>query len=358
MSPISHHDAQHRVDQITAFRREMAELLNAKLIPFDAAHLQPVTNYHDNLLKTLAKVYDVDLSRQEKQLSLGMKIVSLLGALALGASVFFLFYQFWGRIPVLAQTAILVTAPCLGLIATACISSQEKSGYFAKLAGMVTFACFVLNLTMLGKIYSVTASPNAFLVWAIFALLVAYAIDARLLLTFGILGFSAFLSARMGTWGGGYWLYFGMRPENFFPAALVLGLVSLAGHRSYSGFSSTYRIFAMLLFFLPVLVLANYGSVSYLDFSRYTIQHGYQVCGFIGSALAIALGLRRSWPEVINCGTVFFTVFLYTKFYEWWWDIFPKYLFFLVIGLAAILMLLVLRRLRQTMTDPQKEAQA
>jgi uncharacterized membrane protein len=50
----------------------------------------------------------------------------------------------------------------------------------------------------------------------------------------------------------------------------------------------------------------------------------------------------------VNTGMTFFVIFLYTKFFDWWWEIMPKYLFFLVLGLTAILLLLVLRRLRAT----------
>jgi hypothetical protein len=39
-------------------------------------------------------------------------------------------------------------------------------------------------------------------------------------------------------------------------------------------------------------------------------------------------------------------VLLFTKFYDWWWEIMPKYLFFFVLGLTAVLFLFVLRRLR------------
>jgi len=42
-----------------------------------------------------------------------------------------------------------------------------------------------------------------------------------------------------------------------------------------------------------------------------------------------------------------FCIFLYTKFFDWWWEVMPKYLFFLVLGLCAVLILLVLRRLRR-----------
>jgi uncharacterized membrane protein len=95
-----------------------------------------------------------------------------------------------------------------------------------------------------------------------------------------------------------------------------------------------------------VLVLANWGQLSYLEIDRDKLQVTYQLLGFIGTAAAIWLGLRCSWPEVVNTGTILFTIFLYTKFFDWWWDSMPKYLFFMLLGLTAILLLLVLRRLR------------
>jgi hypothetical protein len=39
-----------------------------------------------------------------------MRVASFLGALALAASVFFLFYQFWGHFGEAAQVAILLGA--------------------------------------------------------------------------------------------------------------------------------------------------------------------------------------------------------------------------------------------------------
>ncbi len=52
----------------------------------------------------------------------------------------------------------------------------------------------------------------------------------------------------------------------------------------------------------------------------------------------------RLW---VNTGVVFFVIFLYTKFYDWWWDLLPKYLFFLILGLTAVLVLLMMKRLRR-----------
>ena len=57
---------------------------------------------------------------------------------------------------------------------------------------------------------------------------------------------------------------------------------------------------------------------------------------------------RRQWSDTVNTGITFFVIFLYTKFFDWWWESMPKWLFFFVLGLAAILILLVLKRLRRS----------
>jgi uncharacterized membrane protein len=212
---------------------------------------------------------------------------------------------------------------------------------------MVAFACFVLNISLLGQIFNITPSDKALIPWAAFALLLAYTCDLRLLLAAGILCIIAWISARTGTFSGMYWLHFGERPENFFPAAVIMFLVpQIIPHGRFTGFGPIYRVFALLTLFLPMLILANWGRISYFDFEEDAIEGFYQVMGFVLSAGAIWLGARRHWGEVVNTGSVFFVIFLYTKFFDWWWDVMPKYLFFLVLGLTAVLLLLIMRRLR------------
>jgi len=350
--------AQQRADQIAAFRSELAIVEEERVLTLSDSQRSALSGYHENLLAQLSADFDIDAGDRAKQLSLGMKIASFLGALGLAASVFFLFYQFWGQFTTRIQVMILVAAPLAGLAATMGISLREKTGYFTKLLGLVSLACFVLNLSMLGQIFNIAPSENAFLVWAVFAFLMAYAADARLLLAFGIISLAGFLSAKTGTWSGCYWIDFGERPENFFPAAILLFLAPLLPHHKFSGFAAIYRVFAMLLFFIPVLILSNWGAISYFTLSRETIEAGYQIAGFLLSAATIWVGIRNNWPEVVNTGNVFFTIFLYTKFYDWWWDWMPKYLFFLVIALTAILMLLIFKRLRKAVIRTAPEVPA
>ena len=345
----SRQEAQQRADQIQMFQRELDSLEREGVAALSAEQRQLVVNHHRELLSQYAQAYDIDRDVHASQLSLGMRIASLFGALALSASVFFLFYQFWGWLATSAQVVILLTAPISMLGITLLIQRKDSSGYFAKLAGLVTFACFVLNVTMLGQIFNITPSDKALLPWAALALLLAYACDIRLLLVAGILCMIAYVAARTGTWGGMYWLSFGQRPENFFPAAALLLLVpQFIPHSRYAGFPAMYRVFGWLTVFLPMLVMAHWGEASYLDGDANFIEGGYQVAGFVTAAFAVWLGVRKQWPEVINTGVTFFVIFLYTKLFDWWWETMPKYLFFLVLGLVAVLFLVVLKRLRAT----------
>ncbi|MBI2314381.1 MAG: DUF2157 domain-containing protein [Betaproteobacteria bacterium] len=347
MTLSSRTDAQRRADEIRVFQHELERLERDGVLALTEAQRKAVADHHAGLLAQFARDFDIDRDVQAKQLSLGMRIASFLGALALAASVFFLFYQFWGQFTEAVQVTILLGAVLGTFLATVWIQGRDASGYFTKLAAMVAFVCFVLNVAMLGQIFNITPSDKALIPWAALAFLLAYACDLRLLLAAGILCVIAFVSARTGTWSGMYWIYFGLRPENFFPAAVALFLVpSFISHRRFPGFAAIYRVFGLLTLFLPVLVLAHWGDASYLDLDPDFIEGFYQVCGFGLSAAAIWLGARQGWPGVVNTALVMFVIFLYSKFFDWWWEIMPKYLFFLVLGIASVLLILVLRRLR------------
>jgi uncharacterized membrane protein len=347
--------AQQRADDIRVFRQELARLETEGALKLSAAQVQSVTAHHDGLLASLAQCFDIDRDVRAKQLSWGMRIASFLGALALAASAFFLFYQFWGLFAETAQVVTLLGASLATFGLTVAIQRRDATGYFTKLAAMVAFACFVLNIVMVGQIFNITPSDKALLPWAAYALLLAYACDLRLLLAAGILCVIAFIAARVGTWSGIYWIHFGERPENFIPLALALAALPQAlRHRRHEDFAPVYRIFGLLSLLLPVLIVSHWGHASYLPWSASVIEGFYQVCGFVLSVAAIWLGLRQRWAETANVGITFFVIFLYTKFFDWWWDLMPKYLFFLLVGLTAVLFLLVIKRLRQR--DGQREA--
>lgn len=357
--PLTRQEAQQHADVIHHFEQELGRLQKEQVLTLNDEQQLKVKNHHTALLQSYAQQFDIDSVQKSKQLSLGMRVASFLGAVALACSVFFLFYQFWGLLTTGVQVAVLIGASLASFLFTMFLHSKDSAGYFTKLAALVSFVCFVINIGMLGQIFNITPSDKALVVWGAFALLLAYFCDLRLLLAAGILCVIAFISARTGTWSGMYWLDFGERPENFFPAALIIFMLPhWISHVRFTGFESIYRVFGALTAFLPILVLANWGQGSYIDADPNIIEGAYQLLGFALSAAAIWIGARKQWNETVNTGTTFFVIFLYTKLFDWWWEIMPKYLFFFVLALAAILAILVLRRLRNVIEKSHRQEES
>lgn len=354
--------AQARADQIRAYQAEAALLTQAGLLPLNSIQQSAIAEHHRQVLQQLQQQQNIDLSDSAKQLSLGMQIVSFLGAAALAASLFFLFYQYWGYFSTPLQIALLSLAPLLGFAAAVAVRQRDASGYYAKLVALVSFACLVLQVVMLGQIFNMTASPNALALFAIYGFLLAYLLQVRLLLVTAMACTFAFIGAKLGTWGGGYWLYFGEKPEHFLlPAALLFCVPLVASQHRYHGFSGLYQQLSVIAFFVAVLILSNWGGASYLPWNSSIIEGFYQLVGFVAAALLVLYGLRSGQARLMLTGNVFFALFLFTKFFDWWWDWLPKYLFFLLIALTAILAIMVFNRLHKLQQQkahqaPQQEA--
>ena len=219
-------EAQTRVDQIQAFREELIVLGQEGVVTLPEETRQRLDQYHSQALGKLAARYDVDTTRGEMQLSWGMRIASFLGALALSAAVFFFFFRFWGYLSTTLQVAILVSGPLLGALATELCARREKTLYFTSLLALVTLACFILNLTVLGTIFNINPSQNVFLAWGLLGLIFSYTYRLRLLLVFSLGFLMVFIVATLSSWGGGYWLAFWDRPENLIVAGSVFILIS------------------------------------------------------------------------------------------------------------------------------------
>ncbi|HEU0265058.1 MAG TPA: DUF2157 domain-containing protein, partial [Geobacterales bacterium] len=334
--------AQQRVDRIEAFRDELESLEAEGILRLAPDDRQRVEGYHQQLLATLVQQYDVDVSTSEKQMSVGMRIISFLGAVALSCAIFFFFYRYWGYLGMTSQVTILITWPLLLTLAAHYAAHRERTLHFASILGLMAVASFVLNLSMLGAIFAITPSQRAFLAWGAFALILAYSFGVRLLLVAGIILLLGYLTFTVGAFGGIYWLDAGERPENYILAGIVLFLLSFAHRGESRRFPDIYRLSGLLTIFIALLVLAHYGRASWLLWPPDQVEHLYQSVGFMAAALTIWLGIRQRWAGITNLGTVFFAIFLYSKFFDWWWEWLPKWLFFLIIGASAVLLLVFL----------------
>lgn len=345
---LSKPEAQRRADRIAAFRAELAALEAGGVLVLPADQREAVDRHHETTLRDLAERFDVDVEEGEKRLSVGMWVASFLGASALAMSVFLFFQRFWGMLTTPSQVAILVAAPAVAFGLTEIAARRERTGTFASLLGLVTFACFVLDLTMLGRIFNVAPSAEAFLAWALFGIVIAYAYGLRLPLAAGLVCLLLWIAARVGTWSGMPWESSHEYPEHHILAGLVVLAVPLVfKHRRRPELERVYRLAGLLAVLAALFWLSMEPGDSRLPLDRESIKVLYHVLGFLVPAAAIAAGLWRRWGDMVYLAATFFVIHLYARFFDWWFDWMPKYLFFLILGLTAVAALAVLMRLRR-----------
>lgn len=351
-NPSTKIKAQQRADRIRAFRDELEQVERDGALALTEQQQEGLRSYHTRVLGELQAEFDVDTTQSQKEMSWGMRIASTIGALALGAAVWFFFYRFWGLMTTPMQVGVLLLAPLGAVAGMEWCGRREKTLYFTGLVGMLAVATFVLNISMLGSIFNIKPSENAFLLWGAFALLLAYTYGLRLILAAGLLSLMSYLALSVGAWSGVYWIYLGQRPESYIAAGAAAFAVPLVfRHRVRDNFPQVYRIMGLLAVFIAVLVLSNWGYVSYLPLTAAAVEIFYQVLGFLLAGLTIWIGIRMGWRDATNTGMTFFVIFLYTKFFDWWWDLMPKYLFFLVLGLVAVGLLFLLKRFRAALKE-------
>ena len=348
--PETKEQAQRRADQIGAFTRELAELEGAGILALAAEERLRVGAYHGEILDRFARLYDVDRSDAQKSVSLGMRLTSFIGALALSAAVFLFFYRFWGALSTVVQVAILVGVPLVALAGVDLIGRRERTRYFTGLMAVVAFACFILDTSVVDGIFSRVFSPWEILAWSALALLLAYHYRLLLLLVAGVVLLMGYVAALVTSFTSVFWGMFALRPETLMMAgAVAIGISALHRQPRQRAFAVTWRMLGAIALLFPIVPLAIRGELSLLvplGLPSRAVQIGYDFVGFGLAVGAVGLGIRRQWREAVNTGSAFFVVFLYAKLVDWYWAWMPRYLFFLILGLIAVALLVALKQVR------------
>lgn len=343
---------QERADRLTTFRRELAELERLQILQLTPDQRARLDAYLDGELRELVTRHDVDTTRSGRQISLGMRIASALGGLALCVAVVLFFIRFMGSWPTAVQVAALVGAPIALTIATAIIARREQSTYYTALLTLVTCAAFGANLSLMGSIFNLAPTPNVLAVWGAFALALACHFGIRLVLAGGLVSIIGWIVGMTSYWRGWWWIDFDRRAEEVMLISVAVAVAPLViRQRLRPTFPPVYRLVGSIMFFLAVLLLSESGSSSQLSWNVKTIEHAYQVFGLVAAVTVVWIGIRQGWSGMVNVGTIFFTLFLFLRLVDWWWDSLPKYAFFLLVGLVAVGLLALFKRLRRRVRE-------
>jgi len=344
--------AQSRADRIAAFRSELAELEREQGLTLTLEQRAHLDAHLQRVLTDLSRQFGADISEPGKRISWGMRLVSLLGGVAFFFALFLFLQRIWGGLPSVVQVGVLMAVPLGLLAATSVCASRSVASYYIALLGAATVMAVVLGLSTLGRILNTVPSPQALLVWGAFAVLIAYAFGLRLLLGAGLVLLCVWTAAILVTCEGFFWLSFFDRIKYLLPGAAVLYAVpTLSRGRNPYDFDFVFRFCGAGVGLIALLVLSKSADLCCPGPSTRMVQTLYQLAGLALCSGIVWHGVRLGRNGLVNMGATGFVAFLFACLHGWWWDWMPKYLFFLLLGLVALGLLTVFRRLRQRSTE-------
>ncbi|HTR19494.1 MAG TPA: DUF2157 domain-containing protein [Gemmatimonadales bacterium] len=338
---------QRRASAILAFREELARL-EAEGVVLDAATKSRIQAHHDALLETLASRGDVDLVPGAARLSMGMRIATLLGTIALSAAYALFVSSHWGRLGLGLQLALVIAPPLLLIALTHVAAQHETSGYVASLLATVAVIAFAVNLGTLGALFNLPDSRNALLAVGLLGLLLAYRYGLTLPLLPGIGGVGGWLWS-LGAIPLGLWWRDGFLVIEPLLGVGVAAMTVPAWVRGTAGFAPWWRGTGGAALILGLLILGSNGQLSMFAGGVHTIEIVYKIVGAVALSALIAWGIRRDQRIVMQIGTAGAVLYLFLRLVDWFWDWVPQWLFFLIVGAFALAVLFVLRRLHRRM---------
>jgi len=347
MSPDARHQAQQRLDRIRQFREELAELEREHVLTLSPQEGSRLEEHLEGVIARLRERYALETTESEKRISWGMRVVAVLGAAAFVAALILLLHRVWGGLPAVGHVLVLVSLPLILLGVTEFAYLRGVDRFYTGLLALAAGVGFVMALNALGVVFNLLPSVHALLAYGGFATLLAYAYGLRLPLAAGLLMLSAY-SAGLGISAmGGFWGSFEEWPESLLPAAMVVYAIPLLVRRhDRHDFRMVYYLCGSGAAIFALLLLSLEGQGSLLPLAPGAVETLYQIISLVMSAGLVFHGLRLGRNGLVNLGSAAFVVFLYVRLHTWWWDLLPKYLFFFWIGLTAIVLLYIFRRLR------------
>ena len=336
---------QLRASSIITFREELARLEAEGVVVLEPALRERIHAHHDATLAALAATGDVDLSAAAARLSAGMRIATLLGTIALSAAYGLFVSSHWGTLSLTLQLALVSLPPLLLVVLTHVAAARERSGYVASLIATVAAIAFATNLGTLGQLFNLPDSRTALLAVGAFAMLLAYGDGLTLPLIVGIGGIGGWLWT-LGAIPLGLWWRDGF---GVIEPLLLVGLLALtapAWIRGPAKFAPWWRGMGAAALIIGLLVVENIGQTSaFAAADLHTIELGYKLFGAVVLTALIAWGIRRDHRVVVQVGSAGAVLYLFMRMVDWFWELVPQWLFFLLVGGFALAVLLVLRRL-------------
>jgi hypothetical protein len=351
-------DAQRRVQRIRAFRAELESLTAAGVTTLNDEQRARITQYHDTLLRRLAAEYDIDTSDRAGQLSRGIRITAFVAAIALAAAIYSLVERFWGRLELPLQATLLCAFPLAALVGVELSAQRERTLYVASIFALVAFGTYWLAVFELGELLNLPVTTPALWGGALFGVALALPYGFRVIYGGALVALLVALAGSVFQALGTPWTVVPEFPEIITAAAFMLFVISRVLWASMPtlppyvrativSLDAVTRLVSLGVVFLGLLFLSLAGPASLLPVSSQVSVLIYQAIMLVVATAVLVAATRRQWHETVYLAAVALTVFLFTRFVDWFWEVIPRFAFFLLLAIVAFAWLFVLRRMRR-----------
>jgi hypothetical protein len=339
-------DAQRRVNQIRAFKAELATLRAAGRSPLTPEQESDLAEYHERVIRSLAAEFDVDRSEAAGQLSRGMRLVSFFGAIALTAAIYSLVERFWGQLDLREQTFLLAVVPLIALVGVELSARRERTLYVASLFALVAYGTFWLAVGVLSWRLNIPLATPFLWLGAIFGFALALPYRFRIVLAIALWTLAVAVAATMFALSGVEWPEIFSRFDLLTLAGFSLFVLAVPLAKLDRSFAPVTRGVAVTIGCAGLLILSANGASSAAPINARVIEVIYQVIAFSVCIGLIVMAIRRGWNETLTIASVALALFLLTRYVDWFWALMPRYAFFLILAALAFVSLFAMRRMR------------
>jgi hypothetical protein len=346
---MSRLEAQKRADRIRAFREELAALRAEGVAPLAPDQERAIAAQHDAVLSRLAAQFDIDRSERSGQLSKGMVLAALFGAVALIMAIYSLVDRAWWRMDLPAQTTLLAMFPLLALAGVEIAARRERTRYFAAIFALVACATTWLALVMTARLLDLPFSVLLFWPGILSGMAIALSYGFRLVFAVSLVATIVALAGAFFASAGVPWLHAIARLEPLMATALIVAVAASHVEPAGEGFGTAARIVGLSMGLGSLFLISANGSLTLLPVQAVTAERLYQAVVPIASVACIWIGLRWRQRETVLIASMVLAVFLLIRYIDWFWDVVPAWAFFLVLAVLAFSALALLRRLRARM---------
>jgi hypothetical protein len=204
-------------------------------------------------------------------------------------------------------TGVLFTACCIAFLGK---TFDNGSGHFSLL--------FLLSIFVYGVL--------------------AYRMDSRLIWLFALVSLGSWFGTETGYQTRWSYYFLGLNyPLRFvlFSGLLVIFCLILKNKKWFGHFWELTYVVGLLYLFMSLWLLSIFGNFGSLDHWWHVKQISLFYWGIISAAVAtlfLLIGLKTKDVIAREFGITFLLIFIYTKYFEYFWDHTNKTLFFAILG--------------------------